>query len=921
MFLVVCFLLPTSAFAETSSEYYEKALESYVEEDYATTYILLKNSLKQDDNNLSAKILMGKILMINTYMYEAQDVLEEALALGGDPSLIVDTLGKVWLYTEQYEKIIDSKFVSLTNQAQTDWYIIVATAHLNLKNVAGARTGFDKALQSDPANIRALNAMAILEIQQNNFAKSRTYIDKSLILEPENTSTLRLLGDFHIRQEHIEEAIVAYRQSYDLDPLDPLTKRSLVTAYLQIQDIDSARELLEQILQQTPGDPTGLLLKAWILAKDQMVEQAAKELEALSVRLAGLKGETLEERPTLLYVSALSAFALQNYQQAKSFFIQYSALIPDNIEAIALLAQTHLKLNEPKRALEAVQRHEREMMSSVETAILIAELYLANDKAFKAVEIGHQLQEQYPNNPKIELLEIKTLMSRGKYQEALSKLDSSENSDVYVRFVIARTQILMELGNFNDADKIADKLLELASNNIDFLNLKAVILMRQENITEAATYLDRALAINPDHFAARFNKATILSAQGEHIKAIEIAEQLIEIQPDTINVLTLLARSHFNAGNLDVASVRLQRILEKDIDNLFALEKMAMIYARQGEPEKAIRQLNSAIKTEPDNSRYQMYRVELYMTLKQTERVTRELAKIKKLVQNDPNGLANLSKIQLKANDFAGAKQSITSALNIDPDQLLLASEYVSTHLVTGDLESARKMLTKWLTLKPNDPQLLVLSGDVYVANNEADAAANAYSKVLDIAGNYRPAIAKLYQLATKGTAQEAFEAKAIELLDNKPDDYFTRNLLADFYISRGNLDKALSHYEKLILVEQLSNKALILNNMANIYLDIDLSKAHQLIEQALQEGVEVAALYDTQGWIMSLLGQYEEALTVLRKAYSMNSDDPSNQYHLAYTLHKLDRNSQAKRSLALALSSSHLFSERDEAEALMQKL
>jgi tetratricopeptide (TPR) repeat protein len=134
-----------------------------------------------------------------------------------------------------------------------------------------------------------------------------------------------------------------------------------------------------------------------------------------------------------------------------------------------------------------------------------------------------------------------------------------------------------------------------------------------------------------------------------------------------------------------------------------------------------------------------------------------------------------------------------------------------------------------------------------------------------------------------------------------------------------------LVEYEKLIKLEGLPNKGLILNNMANIYMDIDLNRALQLINQALtkgaEEGLKVAALYDTQGWTLSLMGQYEDALTALRKSFAMDSDNPSNQYHLAYTLFKLNRVPQSKRSLKRALSSTHPFTERTKAQAPLLQL
>lgn len=49
----------------TTSEDYEKALKAYNVTEYDEAYIHLKNSLQKDPQNLAAKILMGRILLIN----------------------------------------------------------------------------------------------------------------------------------------------------------------------------------------------------------------------------------------------------------------------------------------------------------------------------------------------------------------------------------------------------------------------------------------------------------------------------------------------------------------------------------------------------------------------------------------------------------------------------------------------------------------------------------------------------------------------------------------------------------------------------------------------------------------------------------------------------------------------------------------
>ncbi|WP_342807288.1 XrtA/PEP-CTERM system TPR-repeat protein PrsT [Alteromonas sp. M12] len=921
MSLAAFLLVSSQVIAQTSSEFYEKALASFEDKDFETAYIHLKNSLQQNEDSLPAKILMGKVLLISGYMYESEEVLEEALAMGADPSLIVDTLGKVWLYTKQNEKIIDSQFNNLTPKSRNDWQIIVATAHLNLKNIDAARKGYELALKNDPANIRTLNALASLEIRDEQFDKALSYIELSLALEPTNAQTLRIKGDLYLFQKDMLEAITYYKQSYALDVDDPIIKRSLVSAYLQNQDIDSAKQLLDEILQQTPGDPTGMLLKAWLLAKNQLSDDAAKELEKLSSQLAGLSEESLQDDPSLFYVSALSAFALQNYLQAKTFFIQYLNFVPDNIEAIALLAQTHLKLNDPKLALEVMQRHESKLMEKLDNALLLAELYLANDKAFKAVEISGKLKRQYPENPNVELLEIKTLKSRGKLEDALTRLDQSEYAQTNLRFVILRSELLMDMGRLNEADEIADKLLQAVPENIDFLNLKAGIQIRLGNPAVAEQYLDQALAINPEHFSAQFNKANLLSSRGEHQTALQIVEKLNTIQPDNVRILTLLARCQFNANMSDEAEKNLERVLQKDINNLTALELLATIYTQQGELEKAIRQLNVAIKTEPDMAVYQMRRVELYIALKQIDRAVREIKKIHYMVKDDAVGLVELSKLQFKAGLFDDAKQSIADASAIHPDSLFLATEYIRLHLASNDLNKANDMVSKWLQTHPNDSRLLILAGDVNVASDNLDAAFEHYLLALEVNNLNRTAMFKLYQLASRGINSDKFEHFTTEFLQQNPEAHFHRSMFADFLLNQNRFEEASKHYEKLVKIQDLPNKAYMFNNLANIYVNKDLTKANQYIEEALALGAENAAIYDTQGWIKTLQGKHEEGLTILRKSFAMNSNSPSNQYHLAFTLQKLGRTGEAKASLQRALSSDQDFIEKKQAKALLEKL
>lgn len=921
LFVLCLTIVSFNVLADKSSEFYEKALTSFKNEDIETTYIHLKNSLKEDEDNLPAKILMGKVLLRSGYVYEAETILEEALNAGADQNLVVDTLGKTWLFTGHNKKIIEANFRNLNGKSKIDWLVLVATAKLNLRKVDEARKDYETILQLEPTSTRTINALASLELQDENYDASLKYIEKSLAINDNDSTTWRIKGDLALAQQQLEDAIDAYLKGYEIDPESPIIKRSLVTGYLQNQDIPSAKQLLNDVLSQTPDDPTATLLKAWLLAKDQNNEEASKELEKLSSNLAGLTEEALRDDPSLIYLSALSAFAQNNYQQAKTYFTQYLTFVPNNINAVSLLAQTYVQLGNPKLGLESMQRHERELLENLDSALLLGELYLINDKSFKTVDLISKLQKQYPDELRVELLEIKTFIARGLTEQALKMLNESKSGESHPAFIVTKARLFLNTQRHGEALQIANKLLEMTPNNVDFLNLKAASLIKLRQWDDAEAEITKVLELNPYYDSALFNLATIKNAKGEYSQALEIMQDLNEKQPDSIKNLLMLARSQASIGDTEDAKSNLERVLEKDIGNQTAMQLMANIYSQAGEYEKAVRQLNVAIKTAPDEPRYQLQRIRHYIQLGQESRAQRELNKVSKLIENEARLLVTLAKLQLSAGQVDKAKASVRRAYESNSNSISLATEFIRLHLSASDIVEAESMTNKWLAKQKNDPQLITLSGDIYATKGKLEEAANKYMEALSVAPTYNLAYAKLYRLTLQQIAVEDFSAVASEILQINPSNSFQRNLLADHYINRGKFDEALPHYEILLNVENMPNKAFILNNLANIYIQKDLAKAETYIKRALELRNNEGALLDTLGWITSLKGDHEGALTILRRAYAMNSNDPSIQYHLAYTLGKLGKNKEALVTINRALSSNIKFNERADAESLKSTL
>ena len=147
------------------------------------------------------------------------------------------------------------------------------------------------------------------------------------------------------------------------------------------------------------------------------------------------------------------------------------------------------------------------------------------------------------------------------------------------------------------------------------------------------------------------------------------------------------------------------------------------------------------------------------------------------------------------------------------------------------------------------------------------------------------------------------------------------KQILADALMLDKQYDEAERIYTVLLDEEKLSQRAFILNNMANIYINKDIEKALAYSQKALEISGNSAPLLDTYGWLLVTANQVEKGLDTLRRAYAVNSEDPTIQYHIAATLEKLGKKEEAKQELLRNNTLDKVFPDKAEAEELFNRL
>jgi TolB-like protein/Tfp pilus assembly protein PilF len=106
---------------------------------------------------------------------------------------------------------------------------------------------------------------------------------------------------------------------------------------------------------------------------------------------------------------------------------------------------------------------------------------------------------------------------------------------------------------------------------------------------------ERALALNPNNVEALYWQASFLSSQGEIDQALSLERRISNLEPKDSQSLVRIAWSMNSGGRWDEAIDHLRGVLEEWPENNLAYWNLAVAYTGQGELEKALTAMHSAI--------------------------------------------------------------------------------------------------------------------------------------------------------------------------------------------------------------------------------------------------------------------------------------------------------------------------------------
>ena len=273
---------------------------------------------------------------------------------------------------------------------------------------------------------------------------------------------------------------------------------------------------------------------------------------------------------------------------------------------------------------------------------------------------------------------------------------------------------------------------------------QAVEAQQSGNFDQAIQNYKILLEKYPNIAEIHSNLGAALAGEGRYADAIAEYERALKIKPNP-QVSLNLGLAYYKAGQLAPAIATLSKLHREQPGNLQALIVLADCHLQLGQNKKVIELLTPAQKADPENATFNYL---LGTALVRDRQTAQGQLIIDKILRNGDSAQARLlmGTTKLTVNDFSGALQDFTKAVELDPKLPDVYAYYGLALLATGDQPGAKKAFEQELKANPNNFDANLQLGVLLRQDEENDQALKYFQHALEI----RPGdFGVRYQIAT----------------------------------------------------------------------------------------------------------------------------------------------------------------------------
>ena len=516
--------------------------------------------------------------------------------------------------------------------------------------------------------------------------------------------------------------------------------------------------------------------------------------------------------------------------------------------------------------------------------VMTGDMSSAENDLLRALESDPSSQSRAVD--KAALVLIIGQLKQGDFDKALEATDRLQKRmpDLEISYVLEGVAHTGN-GDVAEARKAFQRALDLNQNSPNAVSSLSALLMQEGKAGLAAQVLLQMAAVKPDHYPTNLRLGMVYVQQNRREEAIEWLEKAAALKADAVAPRVLLGRLFLDSGDFRRVLQETEAVMEDHPRDRGLLTLSGSARLALGRVEEAASAFERLVEIAPDAAEAHYLLAAAYARLGAEEKVQSELE----------------------------------AALSIDPAHVKARLTLARFFLGNNDLAAAKPLVESLAKDYPNDFEVLNIRADVALREGNNEEAFANLTEAHRLEETSATALTLAQAQWRAGARDESL--KTLEYwLEESPKDVGNRIYLAQFYLALGREDESLEHF--LIVIEDQPDSWLGLNQAAWL-LDRkgNGKEALQYAERAHELAPDNPSVADTLAVILVGQGDLERALPLLAKAADQAPEHPGIAFHYAQALAKSGEKAKAKEILNGVLAYEGSFSERRDAELLLEEL
>ena len=504
---------------------------------------------------------------------------------------------------------------------------------------------------------------------------------------------------------------------------------------------------------------------------------------------------------------------------------------------------------------------DEEARSKAAAHLLQAELALQGSEYFEAAQ-EYRKAAELSSSVDIARQATRVGYSFGFNEEALRSakrwLELDEDSDEALLYV---AQLQLRMGKTRSARRNLRTLVERGDEEADKRLLSLVQVLTEEDAETADEVMRWLAKPYKDSAYAHYATAVMAMQAGDTDYAEEHALIAIDLDPDWIKAKLLYARTLLIAGRQDEAIDYTARIIGDDPDpDPDARMELALMMMTAGRDDDALSQINQILLEQPARADALRMMAIINFRLENLDAAWDDFQDLLASGRYTMDALYYLARIADHREEHERAIR-LYSQVKSGPNTVV--SQRRAGALIAFQMDDPEKALQQLEEFGNSSPTHAV---DMILARAQLLASLERYDEALEYYDRF---------------------------VDYRPDQEGALLGRAELLLRMDRLDEAIVQYRAA--VDRWPESAMSLNALGYTLADRteEYKEAEKLIRKALEYDPESPAIIDSLGWVLYKLGDHEQALVELQRAYE-RLNDPEVAAHIVEVLHVLGRDDEA---------------------------